>query len=192
MSTSSSASSATAPASRIRRATPEDVAVMDAMVHELAEYEKEPDAVEATPEDLRTALFGPDPRVHAHVAEVAGADGSWTVVGMAVWYLTYSTWTGRHGIWLEDLYVRPAARGAGLGRGLLAALAAECTARGYRRLEWWVLDWNTPAQGVYRSVGARAKEDWTTWRLDGAELQALAARADAPASDGPRAAGGGR
>jgi len=189
-------SSSTA-ATRVRRATPDDVAAMDAMVHELAEYEREPDAVEATPADLHAALFGPDPRVHAHVAEAQDADGSWAVVGMAVWYLTYSTWTGRHGIWLEDLFVRPAARGAGLGRALLAALAAECTERGYRRLEWWVLDWNPPAQGVYRSVGARAEEDWTTWRLDGDGLAALAARADAPASTRPASArpagpGGGR
>ena len=183
-------SSSTPAASRVRRAAPDDVAAMDAMVHELAEYEKEPDAVEATPADLHAALFGPDPRVHAHVAEVQDADGSWSVVGMAVWYLTYSTWTGRHGIWLEDLFVRPAARGAGMGRALLAALAAECTARGYRRLEWWVLDWNTSAQGVYRAVGARGEEEWTTWRLDGAGLEALAARADALSSTRPAASGG--
>jgi GNAT superfamily N-acetyltransferase len=151
---------------------------MDAMVHELAEYEKEPDAVEATPQDLHTALFGPDPRVHAHVAEVADdtAEGGWRVVGMAVWYVTYSTWTGRHGIWLEDLFVRPTARGAGLGRALLRALAAECAERGYRRLEWWVLDWNSSAQGVYRAIGAHPEDDWTVWRLDGEGLGSLAAR----------------
>ena len=161
-------------AGRVRPATAADVPAMDAMVHELAAYEREPDAVEATPEDLASALFGPDPRVHAHVVEADGPDGSPAVVGMAIWYVTYSTWTGRHGIWLEDLYVRPSARGSGLGRALLQALAAECAARGYRRLEWWVLDWNTPAQGVYRSIGARPEDAWTVWRLDGQPLTALA------------------
>jgi GNAT superfamily N-acetyltransferase len=179
----------------VRRATPADVAAIDAMIHELAEYEREPDAVEATPEDLRAALFSEGARAHAHVAEVRsggqageqddGQDGGgWTVVGTAVWYVTYSTWTGRSGIWLEDLYVRPTARGAGLGRALLAALAAECVERGYRRLEWWVLDWNTSAQGVYRAVGARPEDDWTVWRLDGDGLTALAA--GAPVTPGGR------
>lgn len=151
---------------------------MDAMVHELAAYEEAPELVEATPQDLHEALFGDgDPRVHAHVAEVGDGDGGWQVVGMAVWYVTYSTWTGRHGLWLEDLYVRPTSRRLGLGRALLAALAAECTRRGYRRLEWWVLDWNAPAQAVYRAVGAVAEEEWTTWRLDGDALTALGASA---------------
>jgi GNAT superfamily N-acetyltransferase len=171
-----------AQGARVRRAAPEDVAAMDAMVRELAEYEREPEAVVATAEDLATALFGADPRVHAHVAEVDGPGGRPQVVGMAIWYLTYSTWTGRHGLWLEDLYVRPAARGTGLGRDLLRALAAECTDRGYRRLEWWVLDWNSPAQGVYRSAGARPEEEWTTWRLDGDALTALAEGRPRPAA----------
>lgn len=162
---------------RVRRARPGDVPALDAMVHELAVYEGCPELVEATPDDLADALFGGGaggPRVHAHVAEVSTAAG-WDVVGMAVWYVTYSTWTGRHGVWLEDLYVRPSARGSGLGRALLAALAAECVERGHRRLEWWVLDWNAPAHAVYRAVGARPEDEWTVWRLDGDALQQLGA-----------------
>lgn len=181
--TSRTATPAAAPSAggRVRPATPADVAAMDAMIHELAAYERSPELALATPEDLHRALFGPDPRVHAHVAEApldGGPDGAETrVVGMAIWYVTYSTWTGRQGIWLEDLYVSPAARGAGLGGALLAALAAECTDRGWTRFEWTVLDWNTPAQDVYRAVGAAPQEEWTTWRLDGERLDALAARA---------------
>lgn len=170
------------PAHRVRRAGPGDVAAMHAMVVELAEYERSPESVQATAEDLHAALFGgADERVaHAHVAEVRDAAGAqgwqvWQVVGMAVWFPTYSTWTGRAGIWLEDLYVRPDHRGLGLGSALLAALAATCVRAGHRRLEWTVLDWNTSAQGVYRSVGATPMEDWTTWRLDGDALGALAA-----------------
>lgn len=153
------------------------------MVHELAAYEEAPELVEATPADLHEALFGggaDGPRVHAHVAEVE-VEGGWASAGMAVWFVTYSTWTGRHGLWLEDLFVRPPSRGLGLGRALLAALAAECVDRGHRRLEWWVLDWNTPAQGVYRSVSAAPQQGWTTWRLDGEGLEQLAGRVDAGA-----------
>lgn len=179
----SQTSQAPPPAHRVRQAEPGDVAAMHAMVVELAEHERSPESVEATAEDLRAALFGDgDEQVaYAHVAEVgsaAGADG-WEVVGMAVWFRAYSTWTGRAGIWLEDLYVRPDHRGLGLGSGLLAELAATCVRAGHRRLEWTVLDWNTSAQGVYRSVGAAPMEDWTTWRLDGDALGALAATADA-------------
>lgn len=153
----------------IRLATPYDVPVVLELVHELAAYEKEPDAVEATPEQLHEALFGQDPVASCHVAQVDGA-----VVGFALWYRTYSTWTGRPGLWLEDLYVRPAARGTGLGRALLQTLAGVAVDRGWTRFEWWVLDWNTPAQGFYRTVGARPEDDWTVWRVDGAALLALA------------------
>lgn len=161
---------------RVRRAEPGDVGELDAMIRELAVYEREPDAVEATPADLAVALFGEQPRVFAHVAEVEAEQG-WQVAGMALWFTTYSTWTGRHGTWLEDLYVRPEHRGAGLGRRLLAALAAEAVGSGHRRLEWTVLDWNTPAQAVYAAVGARPQDDWTTWRLTGPALEQLAASA---------------
>ncbi|MBW3551811.1 MAG: GNAT family N-acetyltransferase [Proteobacteria bacterium] len=102
---------------------------------------------------------------------VAAAGGD--VVGFALWYVTFSTWKGRPGLWLEDLFVRPSARGSGLGRALLQTLAAVCVERGYARFEWWVLDWNTPAQGFYRSVGARPEDEWTVWRVDGDALAAL-------------------
>jgi GNAT superfamily N-acetyltransferase len=100
-----------------------------------------------------------------------GPDGD--VVGFALWYVTFSTWKGRPGLWLEDLFVRPSARGLGLGKRLLQELAGVCLARGYARFEWWVLDWNEPAQGFYRSLGARAEDEWTTWRVDGEALRAL-------------------
>ncbi|WP_461021736.1 GNAT family N-acetyltransferase [Thalassiella azotivora] len=162
----------------IRPAEPRDVPAIDALVRELAVYEREPDAVQATPADFERALFGPDPRVHCHVAE-DGAGEHAQVVGMALWYVTFSTWRGRHGIWLEDLFVRPPHRGQGTGRRLLAALAAEARDRGYARLEWWVLDWNEPAHGFYRGIGATPQDEWTVWRLDDEALPALADLADA-------------
>ena len=152
----------------VRPATPGDVPVISQLIRELAAYEREPDAVEATEELLRTALFV-ERTCSAHVAENAGA-----VVGFALWYPTFSTWTGRPGLWLEDLFVRPVARGTGLGRALLEALAAVCVERGWRRFEWWVLDWNTPAHGFYESVGAVPQDDWTVWRVDDDALAALA------------------
>ena len=153
----------------IREARPADVPVLLELVRELAVYEKEPDAVEATEELLAAALFGPAPVASCHVAEVDGA-----VVGFALWYVSFSTWQGRPGLWLEDLFVRPAARGHGLGKQLLQALAQVCVERGYGRFEWWVLDWNVDAQGFYRSLGARPEDDWTVWRVDGEQLQSLA------------------
>ena len=154
----------------IRTATEDDVPAIQRMVHDLAEYEREPDAVESTEDHVRAALFPAEgtPTTFAHLAEVDGE-----VVGMAVWFLTYSTWTGRNGIWLEDLWVDPAHRGSGLGKGLLAALARECRERDFRRLEWWVLNWNTPSIAFYESIGAVAQGEWTTYRLDGDALAAL-------------------
>ena len=154
----------------VRPALPSDVPVLLELVHELAVYEREPDAVETTEAQLHEALFGADPVAWCHVA--VDADG--TVVGFALWHLTFSTWRGTAGIWLEDLFVRPAARGTGLGRALLAELARTCTARGYSRLAWWVLDWNEPAVGFYRSLGAVPQDEWTTFRLDGEALVRLA------------------
>ncbi|HXV94605.1 MAG TPA: GNAT family N-acetyltransferase, partial [Pseudonocardia sp.] len=119
------------------------------------------------------ALFGPAPALFGHVAEVPATGGGTEVVGCALWFLNFSTWRGVHGIYLEDLYVRPAHRGAGLGRALLARLAAVCAERGYARLEWSVLDWNTPSIGFYRSLGAVGMDGWTTFRLDGEPLAAL-------------------
>jgi GNAT superfamily N-acetyltransferase len=155
----------------IRQATAQDVPVILALIHELAVYEKEPDAVLTTPADLHDALFGADPVAWCHVAELDGA-----VVGMALWYRTFSTWQGKPGLWLEDLYVRPEARGTGLGKALLVELARIAVDRGWTRFEWWVLDWNTPAQGFYRSLGALPQDEWTVWRVDGDALAALGAR----------------
>jgi len=157
---------------RVRPAVPGDAERISTLVRELATYEREPDAVRATPDDFRTALFGPNPRVHCHVAEISGPDGP-LVVGMALWFVSFSTWEGRHGVWLEDLFVEPQYRRLGLGRALLEILAQLCVERGYRRLEWWVLDWNTPAHDFYRSLGAVPQPDWTTWRIDEAALTQL-------------------
>lgn len=154
---------------RVRPATPADVPVLLALVHELAVYEREPDAVETTESMLHDALFGAAPVATCHVAESEGE-----VVGLALWYVTFSTWKGVPGLWLEDLFVRESARGTGLGRALLQALAAVCVERGYARFEWWVLDWNAPAIGFYRSLGAEAQQDWTTYRVDGDALRGLA------------------
>lgn len=152
----------------IRPALPSDVPVLLALVRELATYEKEPDAVEATEQQLLVGLFGPDPIASCHVALVDDE-----VVGFALWYRTFSTWTGRAGLWLEDLYVRPGHRGTGLGRALLVELAGIAVERGWTRFEWWVLDWNEPARGFYRSLGALPQQEWTTWRVDGQSLQSL-------------------
>lgn len=155
---------------RIRPAAPADVPPLIDLVRELADYEREPASARATIEQFQAALFpaSGEPHVFAHVAEVDGE-----VVGMAIWYLSFSTWTGTHGIWLEDLFVRPSQRGSGLGRALLAALAEVCVERGYARLEWWVLDWNEPAIGFYRSLGAQPMDEWTVFRMDGDALARL-------------------
>ena len=153
----------------IRPAQPADVPALLQLIHELARYEREPDAVQNEPDRLRDVLFGANPSVYAHVAELAGE-----VVGCAIWFVNYSTWTGRHGIYLEDLIVSEAARGAGLGTALLSELARICRERGYRRLDWAVLDWNEPAIGFYRSLGAVGQTAWRGYRLSGAELDALA------------------
>jgi len=164
--------STTPTPSRVRPAAPGDVPVVLRLVRELAEYELAVDAVDASQEQLREALFPADraPAAFAHVAEVGGE-----VVGCAIWFLSFSTWTGTHGIWLEDLYVTPAQRGSGLGQELLRTLAAICVERGYSRLEWWVLDWNAPSIGFYESIGAVAQDEWTRFRLDGGDLGAMAA-----------------
>jgi GNAT superfamily N-acetyltransferase len=138
------------------------------LVHELADYEREAASCLLTDEQLHAALFGPTPALFGHVAELDGP-----VVGCALWFLNFSTWRGVHGVYLEDLYVRPAHRGQGLGRALLAALAAVCTERGYARLEWSVLNWNEPSIAFYRSIGAVPMDEWTTFRLDGVALKTL-------------------
>lgn len=162
------------PARRIRPAEPGDVAGLVELIRKLAEYERAPDAAEATATDLDAALFGPDPKVFAHVAEVR-TDDRWELAGMAIWFVTFSTWKGRHGLWLEDLFVVPEHRRLGLGRDLLATLAGICADRGWPRFEWWVLDWNEPAHRFYESLGATPEDEWTTWRVTGAALDRLAA-----------------
>ncbi|QEU93511.1 GNAT family N-acetyltransferase [Streptomyces kanamyceticus] len=154
----------------IRTATPADVPVIHALVRDLAAYEKALDEARATEEQLREALFGERPAAYAHIAQ---DDASGEAVGFALWFLNFSTWRGVHGIYLEDLYVRPDARGGGHGKALLTELARICVARGYGRLEWSVLDWNAPAIDFYRSLGAVPMEEWTTNRLTGDALLSL-------------------
>ncbi|MGA8850830.1 MAG: GNAT family N-acetyltransferase [Aeromicrobium sp.] len=154
----------------VRPAVMSDLPRILELVHELAAYEKAADQVEATQADFESVLFPREgaPTAYAHVAVVDDE-----VVGIAVWFLTFSTWTGTNGIWLEDLFVDPAQRGTGLGRALLAALAHECVMRGLRRLEWCVLDWNTPSIEFYDSLGATPQDEWTTYRLSGDALTSL-------------------
>ncbi|MRH87817.1 GNAT family N-acetyltransferase [Nocardia sp. SYP-A9097] len=159
----------------IRRATPADIPALVGLVYDLAEYEKLRDECTLTEEQLESALFAEHPAVFAHVAEGPGEMG---VVGCAIWFLNYSTWTGVHGIYLEDLYVKPETRGLGLGRDLLAALAREAVEQGYARVDWSVLDWNEPSINFYRSIGAVAQDEWTDYRLAGGALTRLAAHAD--------------
>ncbi|MFI1208571.1 GNAT family N-acetyltransferase [Streptomyces sp. NPDC020802] len=155
----------------IRTATPADVPVIHSMIRELAEYEKVVDEARATEEQLREALFGERPAAFAHIAEstesAESAEGE--PVGFALWFLNFSTWRGVHGIYLEDLYVRPQARGGGHGKALLGELARICVERGYERLEWAVLNWNKPSIDFYEAMGARPQDQWTVYRLtDGA------------------------
>ncbi|EKX67895.1 acetyltransferase, GNAT family [Streptomyces ipomoeae 91-03] len=158
----------------IRAATENDIAQILAMIRELAAYERAVEQARATEEQLREALFGEHPAAFALIAE---DDGTGETVGYAVWYPRFSTWTGSGGIHLEDLYVRPHARGGGHGKALLASLAAICEQRGYERFEWWVLDWNEPAIGFYKSIGAELLDEWTVCRVTGEPLKALAAQA---------------
>lgn len=152
----------------IRPATPADIPLILALIRELAAYERQPDAVVATEELLREHLFGDRPRVECVIGEVDG-----TPQGFALFFHNYSTWHGWPGLYLEDLFVRPAARGAGLGKALLMHLARLAVERGCKRLEWSVLDWNEQAMGFYRSLGAQPMSEWTTWRLTGEALDKL-------------------
>lgn len=153
----------------VRSATSGDVPTLIDFIHRLAAYEREPDAVHLTEQDLRDSLFAEPAHVFAHVAEVGGVP-----VGMALWFLNYSTWEGRHGIYVEDLYVDPAHRGHGVGRALLEELATVCARRGYARLDLAVLDWNAPALGFYEHLGAVPMHEWTVQRFTGAALRSLA------------------
>jgi len=155
----------------IRAAAPSDVPAIHAMIRELAEYERALEHARATEQQLHDALFGEHPAIFALIAEEATESDP---AGFALWFRNFSTWTGTHGVYLEDLYVRPSARGEGHGKALLSALAGICVERGYERFEWWVLDWNDPSIGFYRSLGAEPMEDWTVFRMSGEPLRALA------------------
>ncbi|AWT52897.1 GNAT family N-acetyltransferase [Mycolicibacterium smegmatis] len=154
----------------IRRARPGDEVEITAMIRELAEFERASDECTVTEEQLHTALFGDKPVAYAHVVEVDGQ-----AAATAVWFLNFSTWDGVAGIYLEDLFVRPAFRRRGIARKLLATLARECVDNGYSRLQWAVLNWNVNAIALYDAVGGKPQTQWTTYRVSGRELTALAA-----------------
>lgn len=154
----------------IRSATPADAGLIHQFILDLADYEKLLDTVGATEADTAAALFGPNPRAFADIAEIDGLP-----VGFALWFYNYSTFMGRHGIYLEDLFVRPAARGSGAGKALLANLARRCVDEGLGRLEWTVLDWNAPSIAFYDSLGAAAMDEWIIRRLTGEGIRKLAA-----------------
>ena len=175
---------------RLRRASPADIPQVLQLIKDLAEYEEEPDAVHATEESLHEHLFGDHPAVFGHVVEVVDGDAADRggvengdaapgeeprLAGMALWFLNFSTWECTHGIYLEDLYVRPEYRKNGLGKLLLQQLAHLCVARGYQRMEWSVLKWNEPSIQFYKSFGAYSMSGWDTYRLDGDALQGFGA-----------------
>ncbi|MFG2791614.1 GNAT family N-acetyltransferase [Streptomyces sp. NPDC048419] len=164
----------------IRTAAPADIPVIHALIRELAEYEKLPHEAKATEAQLHEALFGEHPAAFAHIA---ADDTTGEAVGFALWFLNFSTWRGVHGIYLEDLYVRPTARGAGHGKALLTELARLCVTRGYERLEWSVLDWNAPSIAFYESLGARPQDGWTVYRLTDEPLEALGQDVRKPRQD---------
>lgn len=153
----------------IRPATPADTALIVQFIRDLAEYEKLLHEVEASEDDLRRDLFGENPRCFCDIAEADGAP-----VGFALWFYNYSTFKGRAGIYLEDLFVRPEARGLGAGKALLRRLAQRCVEADLGRLNWAVLDWNAPSIAFYDSLGADAMSDWIVRRLQGDALKALA------------------
>ena len=154
---------------KIRSAKREDASAILQLIKDLAEYEKAPDQVEASEREILATIFAAEPKVFCDLVEVDG-----DIAGMAIWFLNYSTWQGKHGIYLEDLYVRPEYRGRGYGKALLQHLAALCVERDYGRFQWWVLDWNSPAIEFYRSIGAEAMSEWTVYRVSGSAMTELA------------------
>ncbi|MBV9840891.1 MAG: GNAT family N-acetyltransferase [Sphingomonadaceae bacterium] len=158
----------------VRPALPGDETEILRMIRALAAFERMPDAVEATEASLRATLFIPHAQVFAHLAEIEGR-----AIGLALWFLNYSTWTGRPGIYLEDLFVDPNVRRAGVARALFAALAREARARDCARIDWAVLDWNEQAMRFYRAIGGRPQSGWQPWRLEGEALERLAADTEA-------------
>ena len=155
----------------LRCARPEDAGAILALIGELAAYERLSHEATASRQDIERALFGPNPKVFCDMADIDGEP-----VGFALWFYNFSTFVGRHGLYLEDLYVRPQARGAGVGGALLAGLARRCVAEGLGRLDWAVLDWNAPAIGFYEALDAARLDDWTLRRLTGEALVRLAQR----------------
>lgn len=153
----------------IRAAVPGDEAEILRMIRALAAFEREPDAVVATEAMLADNLFGAGAHVHAHIAEREGH-----AVGLALWFLNYSTWTGRPGLYLEDLFVDPAERRSGVARALMVALAQEALARGCARMDWAVLDWNTQAMAFYERIGASRSAGWEPWRMEAEAIARLA------------------
>ena len=153
----------------IRNAMRGDEGLVFDFIFALAKYEKLEHEVSATKDDLARDLFGSSPRVFCDIVEQDGKP-----IGFALWYYTYSTFRGRHGLWLEDLFIDPDARGSGAGKALMAHLAARCRDEGLARFEWWVLDWNTPSIEFYKSLGAVMQDEWTVCRIDGEALEALA------------------
>ena len=153
---------------KIRPAKIQEVGEVLQLIQDLATYEKAPEQVEASKEDLLNTIFSSDPRVFCDLVEVDGQ-----IAGMAIWFLNYSTWQARHGIYLEDLFIKPEYRGRGYGKALLKHLAKICDEKGYGRLQWWVLGWNSPAIEFYRSLGAEAKDEWTVYRTSGKALKDL-------------------
>lgn len=165
---------------QITPVTPDDVDAVVGMVYDLAEYEKARSSCHLTAEQLHAALFGPHPALFGLVAR---STPDAPVDGFALYFLNYSTWEGVHGIYLEDLYVRPTSRGSGLGKALLTELARIAVDRGYARVEWWVLDWNTPSIDFYQALGAEPMDEWTVFRLSGSALRAAASSRTATGSD---------
>ena len=153
---------------KIRPVRQEEVGIVLQLIHDLAVYEKAPNEVEATEKELLETIFSSDPKVFCDLVEVDGE-----IAGMAIWFLNYSTWQGKHGIYLEDLFIKPEFRGRGYGKALLKHLAKVCDEKGYGRFQWWVLDWNTPAIEFYRSLGAIAMDEWTVYRVSGQALKDL-------------------
>jgi GNAT superfamily N-acetyltransferase len=158
----------------VRPIRPDDVPAAVALVRELAEYERALHEVRLTEQQLTDRLFGDAPAVFGHVAVADDGVAAGEVVGIALWFLNFSTWRGTHGIYLEDLYVAPQHRGSGLGKELLRTLAALCVERGYSRLEWSVLDWNTPSIDFYKAAGAVPMYEWTVFRLTDEALSTFA------------------
>ena len=153
---------------KIRPAKREEVGDVLQLIQDLATYEKAPDQVEASEDDLLNTIFAKEPRVFCDLVEVDGQ-----IAGMAIWFLNYSTWQAKHGIYLEDLYIKPEFRARGYGKALLKHLAQICDREGYGRLQWWVLDWNSPAIEFYKSLGAEAMDEWTVYRTSGQALKDL-------------------